>query len=246
MTLFGIAALLAPVVGPTLGGYITDNYGWRWIFYLNVPVGLFALLHVQRRWSRTPTTSKPHATRLAQQPPAVRHHRPRACSPSPWSRWEVLLSKGPGVGLVRRSLPAAFRRSPCSSSVCLVALVCARAPDRQSAHQLPHARATETSDACCIIIFCAFAVLYANTVSLPALLQSLFGYDATTSGLVLSPAGIFAVVTLFIVGMLLGARHRCPLPHGRGPVHRWRSATTGCRGSTSTSARGKWSGRASC
>src|SRR6202451_3178925 len=43
MTVFGIAALLAPVVGPTLGGYITDNYGWRWIFYLNVPVGLLAL-----------------------------------------------------------------------------------------------------------------------------------------------------------------------------------------------------------
>src|ERR1700752_2773836 len=43
-TLFGIAALLAPVVGPTLGGYITDNYGWRWIFYLNVPVGLLALV----------------------------------------------------------------------------------------------------------------------------------------------------------------------------------------------------------
>ena len=44
MTVFGVAALLAPVVGPTLGGYITDNYGWRWIFYLNVPVGLLALV----------------------------------------------------------------------------------------------------------------------------------------------------------------------------------------------------------
>src|SRR5690349_20341319 len=43
-TLFGLAALLAPVVGPTLGGYITDNYGWRWIFYLNVPVGVLAFL----------------------------------------------------------------------------------------------------------------------------------------------------------------------------------------------------------
>jgi MFS transporter, DHA2 family, multidrug resistance protein len=42
MTIFGMAALLAPVVGPTLGGYITDNYGWRWIFYLNVPVGALA------------------------------------------------------------------------------------------------------------------------------------------------------------------------------------------------------------
>src|SRR6266699_4031867 len=43
-TLFGVAALLAPVVGPTLGGYITDNYGWRWVFYINVPVGLLALV----------------------------------------------------------------------------------------------------------------------------------------------------------------------------------------------------------
>src|SRR5881392_1564004 len=43
-TMFGIAALLAPVVGPTLGGYITDNYGWRWIFYINLPVGALALL----------------------------------------------------------------------------------------------------------------------------------------------------------------------------------------------------------
>src|SRR4029078_2268088 len=57
---------------------------------------------------------------------------------------------------------------------------------------------------CCVLIFCAFGVLYANTTSLPGMLQSLFGYDATTSGLVLSPAGLFAVIALFIVGGLLG------------------------------------------
>ena len=55
----------------------------------------------------------------------------------------------------------------------------------------------------CIIIFCAFGLLYANTVTLPALLQSLFGYDATTSGLVLSPSGLFAVIMLLVVGMAL-------------------------------------------
>jgi DHA2 family multidrug resistance protein len=57
--------------------------------------------------------------------------------------------------------------------------------------------------ACCIIIFCAYGVLYANTVSLPELLQSLFGYDATTSGLVLSPSGVFAIIMLVVVGALL-------------------------------------------
>jgi MFS transporter, DHA2 family, multidrug resistance protein len=55
----------------------------------------------------------------------------------------------------------------------------------------------------CIIIFCAFGVLYANTTTLPGLLQTLFGYDATTSGLVLSPAGVFAVATIVVVGIVL-------------------------------------------
>ena len=40
MTMFGVAALLAPVIGPTLGGYLTDNYNWRYIFYINLPVGI--------------------------------------------------------------------------------------------------------------------------------------------------------------------------------------------------------------
>jgi DHA2 family multidrug resistance protein len=58
--------------------------------------------------------------------------------------------------------------------------------------------------ACCIIIFGAFAVLYASSTSLPALLQSLFGYDALSAGLVMSPAGFLAVVTMPFVGRALG------------------------------------------
>jgi len=57
---------------------------------------------------------------------------------------------------------------------------------------------------CCVIIFCVFGVLYSNTTTLPGLLQTLFGYDATTSGLVLSPSGLFAIIMLVIVGRLLG------------------------------------------
>ena len=56
MTLFGVAALLAPVVGPTLGGWITDNYDWRWIFYINVPVGTLASAASCLLCSTIPTT----------------------------------------------------------------------------------------------------------------------------------------------------------------------------------------------
>src|SRR5262249_15602467 len=58
--------------------------------------------------------------------------------------------------------------------------------------------------ACCIIIFCAYGVLYGASTSLPGLLQSLFGYDAYVSGLVQSPSGIFSIMGLFVVGKILG------------------------------------------
>ena len=80
----------------------------------------------------------------------------------------------------------------------------------------------------CIIIFSAYAVLYGASTTLPALLQSLFGYDALNAGLVMSPAGVFAVILMPVVAFLLG----------RGKDARWiivaglllmEQATTGCR-----------------
>ena len=199
MTLFGMAALLAPVVGPTLGGYITDNYGWRWIFYLNVPVGLIAFflcralvqdpeyLQVERAKNRT--RSQPFDL-LGLSLLSVT----MIC-------WEVMLSKGQewdwlGDPFFRiQTLLVLF-------VVCLVALIYRELSLRNPLIAL-RTLADRNFRTCCIIIFCAYGVLYANTVSLPALLQSLFGYDATTSGLVLSPAGLFAIMVLVIVGALL-------------------------------------------
>jgi Major Facilitator Superfamily len=58
--------------------------------------------------------------------------------------------------------------------------------------------------ACCLIIFCAYLVLYGASTSLPGLLQSLFGYDALNAGMVMSPAGFFAVFAMPVVGFVLG------------------------------------------
>jgi DHA2 family multidrug resistance protein len=199
MTIFGVAALLAPVVGPTLGGYITDNYGWRWIFYLNVPVGLFALAMCSA------VVSDPEYLKTQRAELRKRHDRFDTLGLTLLSvamiAWEVLLSKGQewdwfGDPFWRvQTLTGLFGLS-------LFALVV-----RETGITNPLINFRTLADRnfrmCCIIIFCAFGVLYANTTTLPGMLQSLFGYDATTSGLVLSPAGVFAVIMLFIVGALL-------------------------------------------
>jgi MFS transporter, DHA2 family, multidrug resistance protein len=198
-TIFGTAALLAPVVGPTLGGYITDNYGWRWIFFLNVPVGLLALSMC------TAVVVDPEYLKTEQA--KVRRQQRRfdtggLCLLSlTMVSWEILLSKGQEWDWLSdpflrvQTLLVLF-------VVCLSGLVYR---ELRIANPLINFRtlADRNFRSCCLIIFCAFGVLYANTTTLPGLLQSLFGYDATTSGLVLSPAGIFSIVMLFLVGALL-------------------------------------------
>src|SRR5579862_5466840 len=200
MTIFGIAALLAPVVGPTLGGYITDNYGWRWIFYLNIPVGLFALLICQSVVT-DPDYLKEQRIKMRQDPQPF--DLIGLCLLSiTMICWEVVLSKGQewdwfGDPFWRvQTLAILFALSLCGLIV----------RELRCNNPLINFRTLLDRNfrSCCIIIFCAFAVLYANTTTLPGMLQSLFGYDATTSGLVLSPAGVFSIICLFVVGAALG------------------------------------------
>jgi len=199
MSLFGIAALLAPVVGPTLGGYITDNYGWRWIFYLNLPIGIIALLFCKA------VVQDPDYL-IQQRSDARKQHRPfdtlGLCLLSvTMVSWEIVLSKGQEWDWFDDPF---FRVQTLAVLfvLCLSGLIYREA---KIADPLINFRtlADKNFRSCCIIIFCAFGVLYANTTTLPAFLQSLFGYDATQSGLVLSPAGVGAVVAIFVIGILL-------------------------------------------
>ena len=200
MTLFGFAALIAPVVGPTLGGWITDSYSWRWVFLINIPVGLLAFAGC---WA---TLSDPDY--LVAQRAELRRRTFQfdtiglsllvivmVC-------WEVMLSKGQEwdwlgdpVGRVQ-TLAALF-------VIGLAGLVIWELRHRSPVVNFRPLRERNFAG-CCLIVFCAFAALYAASTSLPGLLQSLFGYDALSAGLVMSPAGFFAVLAMPIVGRLLG------------------------------------------
>jgi MFS transporter, DHA2 family, multidrug resistance protein len=200
MTLFGFAALIAPVVGPTLGGWLTDTYSWRWVFLINVPVGLlafggcYALL-------RDPDYLTAQRLGLKKRP-----FRFDSIGLSllviVMVSWEVMLSKGQEWDWLSdpfwrvQALVAFFVLG-------LSALVFWELRHRSPVVNLRPLRERNFAG-CCIIIFCAYLALYGASTSLPALLQSLFGYDALRAGLVMSPAGIFAVLAMPVIGRLLG------------------------------------------
>jgi DHA2 family multidrug resistance protein len=130
--------------------------------------------------------------------------------------WEVLLSKGQEWDW----LGDPFYRVHAALAIFAVGLIALIRRELRIANPLVNFRTLKERNfcACCVIIFCAFGVLYANTTTLPGLLQSLFGYDATTSGLVLSPSGLGALAALVVIGALLGRGVDARLLIGAGLV----------------------------
>jgi len=202
MTLFGFAVLIAPVVGPTLGGWITDTYNWRWCFLINVPVGLLALGGCYALL-RDPDYLVAQRTELRKQP---FHFDSIGLSllAIVIISWEVMLSKGQEWDW----LGDPFWRVQTLAIFFVVGLVALIFWELRHRNPVVNFRTLGERNfaACCIMMFCAYVALYASTKSLLGLLQSLFGYDALSTGLVMSPSGIFAVLAMPIVGRLLGLR----------------------------------------
>jgi len=200
MTIFGVAALLAPIVGPTLGGWLTDNYSWRWIFYINLPAGTIAFL------ASYFLLSDPD---YLQQARAELRKRPLQFDAAGLGLlvvmmvcWEVILSKGQEWDWLGDP------SGRVQVLMILFVLSLAGLIFRELRIADPVVNFKPLADRnfmmACIIIFCAFGVLYGASTLLPGLLQSLFGYDAFHAGLVMSPSGVFAIMTMIIVGTLLG------------------------------------------
>jgi MFS transporter, DHA2 family, multidrug resistance protein len=200
MTLFGLAALLAPVVGPTLGGWLTDEYQWRWVFLINVPVGLLAFVGCYALL-RDPDYLTKEREELKKRP---FHFDSIGLSllVVVMVSWEVMLSKGQEWDWFGDP----FWRVQTLATLFVMGLAGLVFWELCSPNPVVNFRplAERNFSACCIIIFCAYAVLYGASTSLPGLLQSLFGYNALDAGLVMSPSGLFAVTAMPIIGLLLG------------------------------------------
>jgi DHA2 family multidrug resistance protein len=200
MAMFGIAALIAPIVGPTLGGWLVVNYDWRWIFLINVPVGMVALVAAFFLVDDPDYLKAERAKRRGR--PLNFDYIGLGLLALVMSSWEILLSKGQewdwlGDPFWRiQTLVTLF-----AGGVIILVLWEMRIQNPIVNFRVLGERNFAMS---CIIIFSSFAVLYAASIALPAMLQALFGYDAYRAGLVLSPAGISSITMIALTGILMG------------------------------------------
>lgn len=190
--LYGITAVLAPTIGPTLGGWITYNYSWRWIFYINLPVGILAVLLV---------------TRVVEDPPYFRRLRAAgvrldylglAFLALGIGALQVVLDKGQEDDwfgsrfILTLSLVAA---------ICLISLVIWELVHRHPIMELRLFKNFNFAMAN-LMMFTLGVVYFSSLVLIPQLLQTLLGYTAELAGLVLSASGVVLLIAMPIVGQL--------------------------------------------
>lgn len=200
MTLFGLAAIIAPIVGPTLGGWFCVNYDWRWIFLINVPIGVLALgaCYVLLE---DPEYLKQERAELRRKPLNFDYIGLGVLA-LVMSCWEIVLSKGQewdwlGDPLGRVQLLAVL------FVVGLGGLIIWEMRIRNPIINF-RVLGERNLAMCCIILFFAFAVVYGASIALPMMLQTLFGYDALQAGLVMSPSGASSLAAMVFAGVLLG------------------------------------------
>jgi MFS transporter, DHA2 family, multidrug resistance protein len=189
MAAFGIGILLAPILGPTLGGWITDNYSWRWIFYLNLPVGALSVVLVNR---------------FVFDPPYVKRSGHKV---DLYGIGFLAL----GIGSLQVFLDTGERKDWFSSNyirafaiLCVVGLVALIIRELMTDHPVVDLRVLKNRSfsAGVFLIGMLGFVLYSSLVLLPLYLQTLMGYPAYNSGLALSPRGIGALLFTPLAGHL--------------------------------------------
>jgi DHA2 family multidrug resistance protein len=199
MTLFAVAAIIAPIVGPTLGGWFCVNYDWRWIFLINVPIGLFSLVAAYAVVD-DPDYLKQQRAELSRQPLNF-DYIGLGLLVLIMSAWEIMLSKGQEWDW----LGDPFGRVQTLVILLVLGLILLIIREFRIASPLIDFRALGERNfaVSCVIMFCAFGALYAASVALPGMLQSLFGYDALRAGLVMSPSGVSSLAAMLLVGVLM-------------------------------------------
>jgi DHA2 family multidrug resistance protein len=196
--IYGMAVVLAPSIGPTLGGWITDNYSWRWVFYINVPVGIISLL-LTNHFVRDPdylteqTTQQKHA----QLRPSIDYIGIGLIALA-IGCMQVVLDKGQEDDWFASHFISTL------SVISLISLVALVIWELRQKNPVIELRLFKNSNfaAASLMMFVLGVAIYTATTLLPLFVQNLAGYTAELAGLVLSPGGLAVMVMMPIVGQL--------------------------------------------
>ncbi|WP_407150295.1 DHA2 family efflux MFS transporter permease subunit [Bradyrhizobium sp. ORS 86] len=190
---FGVAVVVAPVVGPTLGGWLSDNLSWHWCFLINAPVGAFAIALIAAVLHEPAEQAKG-----AQQPDNRFDFIGFALVATFLGALEVVLDRG----LEDDWFASSFIVT--SAVICATAFVLMIPWEMTRRNPMIDLRmvATRQFGACFLVMLATGAILLATTQFLPQLVQQDFGYTATWAGLVLSPGGVVTMLMMFVVGRL--------------------------------------------
>ena len=197
MAVYTLAILVAPVLGPTLGGYITENYSWRWIFYINLPVGVISVVLSSLLLQDPPYLKAQQAARKGQ--PFRMDFLGLGLLTIGLASLELMLDKGQEHD---------WFDSPFIVWLCAIAAAALIATIFwELRHPAPIINLRLFRDrnfsAAAVCVFFAFGVLYGSNVLLPQMLQTLMGYSALNAGLVLSPAGFVTMLEMPLIGLML-------------------------------------------
>jgi DHA2 family multidrug resistance protein len=192
MAIFGLGVVVAPIIGPTLGGWITDNYSWRWVFYINIPIGALAIvmLHI-----------------FVEDPPYIKQAKAGRIDMIGFgllALWiatlQIILDKGQEDDWFGAMW---IRWFAVISVIAFNAFIIRQLMAKEPIVDLRVFKDRNFAVGSGLIMIVGIS-LYGSIVMLPLFLQTLMGYPALQSGLTVSPRGIGALLTMPIVGILVG------------------------------------------
>lgn len=191
MSVYAIGVVVAPILGPTLGGWLTDNYSWRWVFYINIPIGILAVIL---------------CSLLLEDPPYLKDARPGRIDFTGFALltiWigclQVMLDRGQDDDWLSSSF---IRWLAFGAALGFIAFLIW---ELRVEHPIVNLRVLRDRNLAIgsILLFLVGAILYGTTSVLPLFLQNLLSYPSLQAGLVMSPRGFGAILGSIISGRIL-------------------------------------------